>query len=73
LYFRDEIIAQTSLEPLPPKIKALTGHSAADSGDMAFAHHELSGEYAVISFSLRLPPSFSQAGPATFEMEHFQK
>jgi hypothetical protein len=61
------------LEPLPPKIKALTGHLVADSGDMAFAHHELSAKNAVIHFSLSLSTSFSQAGPATFEMEHFQK
>jgi phosphomannomutase/phosphoglucomutase len=35
---------------------------------MAFSHHELSVENAVIPFSLSLP-SHSQAGPTTFEME----
>jgi hypothetical protein len=66
-------LRRPQLERLPPKIKALTGHSVADAGDMAFAHHELSAENAVIPFSLSLPTSVSQAGLATFEMEHFQK
>jgi hypothetical protein len=60
------------LEGLPPKIKALAGHSHAIAGGMAFTHHELSVENAVIPFSLCLPASSSPAGPATFEMEHFQ-
>jgi hypothetical protein len=62
----------TQLEALPPKIKALTGHYLANAGGMAFTHHELSVENAVIPFSLCLPTSSSQTGPATFEMEHFQ-
>jgi hypothetical protein len=60
------------LEGLPPKIKALTDHYPANAGGMAFSHHELSVENAVIPFSLRLLTSSSQTGPATFEMEHFQ-
>ncbi|WP_191632890.1 hypothetical protein [Pseudomonas fluorescens] len=65
-------IAQTHLEGLPLKIKALAGHWLADTGDMAFAHHELSAENAVIPFSLSQPASYSQAGPATLKMEHSQ-
>ena len=61
------------LKGLPPKIKALAGHSLANAGDMAFTHHELSAENAVIPFSLSQPTNFSQACPATLEMEHFQK
>ncbi len=45
----------------------------AETGVMAFAHHELSVENAVIPFSLRLPTSYSMAGPVTFEMEHFHR
>lgn len=37
---------------------------------MALSHHELSVENAVISFSLSLSTRCSQAGSATFEMEH---
>jgi hypothetical protein len=58
------------LEGLPLKIKALAGHLLADAGGMAFSHHELSVENAVIPFSLSLPPSESSVCPATFEMEH---
>jgi hypothetical protein len=60
------------LEGLPLKIKALAGQSHADAAGMAFTHHELSVEKAVIPFSLCLPVSSSPVGPATFEMEHFQ-
>ncbi|TBN46331.1 hypothetical protein EYC95_12855 [Pseudomonas sp. BGI-2] len=63
---------KAQLEVLPPKIKALTGHYPTNAGGMAFTHHELSVENAVIPFSLHLPTSSSQTGPATFEMEHFQ-
>ena len=73
LYFKDEKLRRPHLKGLPPKIKALAGHSLEDAGDMAFAHHELSAENAVIPFSLSQPTSFSQACPATLEMEHFQK
>jgi hypothetical protein len=58
------------LEGLPLKIKALNDQLLADADGMAFSHHELSVENAVIPFSLSLPTSFSLAGPATFEMEH---
>ncbi|TPG81959.1 hypothetical protein EAH78_01870 [Pseudomonas arsenicoxydans] len=58
------------LEGLPPKIKALTGHYPANAAGMAFTHHELSVENAVIPFSLSRPMRLSQAGTATFEMEH---
>ncbi|WP_030132439.1 hypothetical protein [Pseudomonas sp. QTF5] len=61
------------LEGLPLKIKALNGQLLADVDGMAFSHHELSVENTVIPFSLSLPTSFSPAGPATLEMEHFQK
>jgi deoxyuridine 5'-triphosphate nucleotidohydrolase len=47
-----------------PKIKAWANPLAADFGKMAFSHHELSVENAVIPFSLSLP-SHSQAGPTT--------
>ncbi len=40
---------------------------------MALSHHELSAENAVISSSFSLPTNDSQAGPATFEMEHFHR
>jgi hypothetical protein len=60
------------LEGLPLEIKALAVPISADAKVMAFTHHELSVEKAVIPFSLRLPASSSPAGPATFEMEHFQ-
>ncbi|PPA05520.1 hypothetical protein C4E44_03475 [Pseudomonas sp. MWU12-2312b] len=49
-------------------MKALANQLVADFARMAFSHHELSVENAVIPFSLSLP-SHSQAGPATFEME----
>jgi len=39
---------------------------------MAFAHHELSVENAVIPFSLNLPTSSSQQVLPPFEMEQFQ-
>ncbi|TWS10318.1 hypothetical protein FJD35_10970 [Pseudomonas mandelii] len=58
------------LEGLPPKIKALTDHYPANAGGMAFSHHELSVENAVIPFSLSPPTRFSRTGPVTFEMEH---
>jgi hypothetical protein len=58
------------LEGLVPKIKALTGHYLVNAGGMAFTHHELSVENAVIPFSLSRPTHFSQACPVTFEMEH---
>ncbi|WP_448725580.1 hypothetical protein [Pseudomonas farris] len=58
------------LEGLPLEIKALAGQLLADVDGMAFSHHELSVENTVIPFSLRLPTSFSPAGPATFKMEH---
>jgi hypothetical protein len=57
------------LKGLPLKIKTLAGKMLADVGGMAFSHHELSVENAVIPFSLRLPTTSLQAGPATFEME----
>jgi hypothetical protein len=60
------------LEGLPLEITALAAPLSADAGVMAFTHHELSVEKAVIPFSLHLPTSSSPAGPATFEMEHFQ-
>jgi hypothetical protein len=58
------------LEGLPLEIKALAGQLLADADGMAFSHHELSAENAVIPFSLNLPASSSPTGPATFEMEH---
>ncbi|KAA0978077.1 hypothetical protein [Pseudomonas sp. ANT_H12B] len=60
------------LEGLRLEIKVWTGQRLTESEGMAIAHHELSVEKAVIPFSLRLPTSSSPAGPATFEMEHFQ-
>jgi hypothetical protein len=60
------------LEGLPLKIKALAGQILAGVGVMAFSHHELSVENAVIPFSLSRPTSISPPGPATFKMEHFQ-
>jgi hypothetical protein len=44
-----------------------------EPGGMAFSHHELSVENAVIPFSLNRPTNISQASPATFEMEHFYR
>ncbi|WP_033035623.1 hypothetical protein [Pseudomonas sp. GM102] len=61
------------LEGLPLEIKALAGQLFADADGMAFTHHELSAENAVIPFSLSQPTNFSQVCPATLEMEHFQK
>jgi hypothetical protein len=58
------------LEGLPLEIKALAGQLLANADGMAFTHHELSAENAVIPFSLSLPTSFSPSGPATFKMEH---
>jgi hypothetical protein len=58
------------LEGLPLKIKALIDPILVDIGGMAFSHHELSAENAVIPFSPSQPTSSSPAGPATFEMEH---
>ncbi|QCY09647.1 hypothetical protein ELQ88_02025 [Pseudomonas sp. MPC6] len=60
------------LEGLRLKIKALASDSPAKAGGMAFTHHELSAENAVIPFSLSQPVSFSPTGPATFKMEHSQ-
>jgi hypothetical protein len=45
------------LEGLPLNIKGLAGQMRADAAVMAFAHHELSVENAVIPFSLSLPTS----------------
>jgi hypothetical protein len=50
----------------------LAGDFLANAGGMAFTHHELSAENTVIPFSLSQLASFSPAGPATLEMEHFQ-
>jgi hypothetical protein len=58
------------LEGLLPKIKVLAAPGSANPGGMAFSHHELSVENAVIPFSLSRPMHLSQAGTATFEMEH---
>jgi hypothetical protein len=60
------------LEGLPLKIKALASQLLADAAGMAFSHHELSVENAVIPFSLNLPASSSQQVQPPFEMEHFQ-
>ncbi|WP_148053195.1 hypothetical protein [Pseudomonas frederiksbergensis] len=57
------------LKGLPLEINGLASQMLADAGVMAFAHHELSVENAVIPFSLSLPTSTSQVGPVTFEME----
>jgi hypothetical protein len=54
------------------EIKAMDGQMLSKTGVMAFSHHELSVENAVIPFSLRLPASSSSASPITFKMEHFQ-
>jgi len=50
----------------------MDGQMLSKTGVMAFSHHELSAENAVIPFSLRLPASSSSASPITFKMEHFQ-
>jgi len=60
------------LEGLSLKIKASGVPLHADVGVMAFSHHELSVEKAVIPFSLNLPTSYSQQVLPPFEMEHFQ-
>ncbi|RLU12417.1 hypothetical protein CS078_01570 [Pseudomonas prosekii] len=61
------------LEGLPLKIKGLAGKIPANATIMAISHHELSGENAVIPFSLSQPKRQSLAGPVTFEMEHFHR
>jgi hypothetical protein len=58
------------MKGLPLEIKGLAGQMRANTRVMAFAHHELSVENAVIPFSLSRPTHFSQACPVTFEMEH---
>ncbi|TPG87420.1 hypothetical protein EAH74_02345 [Pseudomonas mandelii] len=60
------------LEGLSLKINALAVPLHADVGVMAFTHHELSVEKAVIPFSLSLSTSSSQQVQPPFEMEHFQ-
>jgi hypothetical protein len=69
----DEKIAQTSYGTFTAENQGIDRLFGRGLCDMAFTHHELSAENAVIPFSLSLPTSFSSAGPATFEMEHFQK
>ncbi|MCP1498678.1 hypothetical protein J2Y86_003385 [Pseudomonas migulae] len=58
------------LEGLTLEIKALARQMLTETGVMAFSHHELSVENAVIPFSSNPPKRSSRAGPATFEMEH---
>ncbi|RON36590.1 hypothetical protein [Pseudomonas brassicacearum] len=60
------------LKGLPLKIKALADQLLADADGMAFTHHELSVENAVIPFSLSLSTSSSQQVQPPFKMEHFQ-